>query len=298
MIGDRNGRDSRESRTNGSVAALRRGSPGRALIALTLALVVGVGSVTPSFGIWPFTRRDRDEVPDPIPYTVEFSFNGGTNREQRRLRNSSNLHVAAPRTAVGHGRSPCPRPVRRLAPHRRALPGGALFRADRHLHRRASARVVQPLRHGLGASGPGRGRDHAGGALLLRRRQRRAAAARSVAQGYRSRHRQARRLRYDRRRRDRHRQRLASSRPSARRGHAARHHRQSSRRASSTCRSTWRRDRRPTSAGSRSSAPTGSSRCSSDAAPASSQAASTRPTSPPGRSGGSATSASSRACAW
>ena len=55
--------------------------------------MVGVGSVTPSFGIWPFTRKDRDEVPDPIAYTVEFSFSGGTNREQKRLRNSSNLYA-------------------------------------------------------------------------------------------------------------------------------------------------------------------------------------------------------------
>ncbi|HET7716730.1 MAG TPA: autotransporter assembly complex family protein [Bauldia sp.] len=72
---------------------MRRASAGRAVIALALALAVGVGSVTPSFGIWPFTRRDRDEVPDPLPYTVEFTFIGGTRSEQRRIRSSSNLHA-------------------------------------------------------------------------------------------------------------------------------------------------------------------------------------------------------------
>lgn len=60
---------------------------------LALALVVGVGSVSPSFGIWPFTRREREAVPDPVPYTIDFVFNGGTRREQRNLRNSSNLYA-------------------------------------------------------------------------------------------------------------------------------------------------------------------------------------------------------------
>jgi hypothetical protein len=62
-------------------------------LVLTLALVVGAGSVTPSFGIWPFSRRDKDVVPDALPYTVEVVFNGGTRREQRALRNSSNLYA-------------------------------------------------------------------------------------------------------------------------------------------------------------------------------------------------------------
>ena len=60
---------------------------------LILTLAVGAGSITPSFGIWPFTRRDQQAVPDPVPYTVEFVFNGGTRREQRNLRNSSNLYA-------------------------------------------------------------------------------------------------------------------------------------------------------------------------------------------------------------
>src|SRR5215207_1672876 len=73
--------------------ALRGVGPGRTLMILALALVVGAGSATPSFGIWPFTRREKEPVPDPIPYTVEVVFNGGTRREQKALRNSSNLYV-------------------------------------------------------------------------------------------------------------------------------------------------------------------------------------------------------------
>jgi translocation and assembly module TamA len=65
------------------------------LIALTLAVAVGVGSVSPSFGIWPFTRRDRDleAIPDPTPYTIEINVIGGNRRLDRTLRNSSNLYV-------------------------------------------------------------------------------------------------------------------------------------------------------------------------------------------------------------
>jgi translocation and assembly module TamA len=59
-----------------------------------LALVVGVGSVTPSFGIWPFTRRDRDTAaPDPVPYTVDFAVIGAGGRLARTLRRSSNLYA-------------------------------------------------------------------------------------------------------------------------------------------------------------------------------------------------------------
>lgn len=76
----------------GSIA-LRGVGPGRTLMVLALALVVGVGSATPSFGIWPFSRREREVVPDAMPYTVEVVFNGGTRREQRALRNSSNLYA-------------------------------------------------------------------------------------------------------------------------------------------------------------------------------------------------------------
>ena len=54
---------------------------------------MGIGSVTPSFGIWPFTRKERDAVPDPVPYTIDFEFNGGTRREQRSIRSASNLYA-------------------------------------------------------------------------------------------------------------------------------------------------------------------------------------------------------------
>jgi len=60
---------------------------------LAIAFVVGVGSVTPSFGIWPFTRRETQAVPDPVPYTIDFEFEGGTRREQRSIRSASNLYA-------------------------------------------------------------------------------------------------------------------------------------------------------------------------------------------------------------
>ncbi|MCB1499770.1 MAG: outer membrane protein assembly factor [Bauldia sp.] len=60
---------------------------------LAVALMVGVGSATPSFGIWPFSRREQQAVPDPVPYEVDFVFNGGTRREQKSLRNSTNLYA-------------------------------------------------------------------------------------------------------------------------------------------------------------------------------------------------------------
>jgi translocation and assembly module TamA len=41
---------------------------------VAIALAVGIGSVTPSFGIWPFTRREREAIPDPTPYTIDFEF--------------------------------------------------------------------------------------------------------------------------------------------------------------------------------------------------------------------------------
>jgi len=73
--------------------SLRGASPGRSLAVLAIAIAVGIGSVTPSFGIWPFTRKERDAVPDPVPYTIDFEFDGGTRREQRSIRSASNLYV-------------------------------------------------------------------------------------------------------------------------------------------------------------------------------------------------------------
>lgn len=72
---------------------MRRAGPGRSLAVVAIALAVGVGSVTPSFGIWPFTRRERVEVPDPTPYTIDFEFNGGTRSQQRSIRGASNLYA-------------------------------------------------------------------------------------------------------------------------------------------------------------------------------------------------------------
>jgi len=60
---------------------------------MAIALAVGIGSVTPSFGIWPFTRREREVVPDPTPYTIDFEFNGGTRSQQRSIRGASNLYA-------------------------------------------------------------------------------------------------------------------------------------------------------------------------------------------------------------
>ena len=60
---------------------------------MAIALAVGIGSVTPSFGIWPFTRREREAVPDPTPYIIDFEFNGGTRSQQRGIRSASTLYA-------------------------------------------------------------------------------------------------------------------------------------------------------------------------------------------------------------
>ncbi len=75
------------------MCALRRAGPGRTLAVVAIAFAVGMGSIAPSFAIWPFTRRERADVPDPVSYTVEVVFNGGTRSQQRSIRSASNLYA-------------------------------------------------------------------------------------------------------------------------------------------------------------------------------------------------------------
>jgi len=81
---------------------LHFGIPGRAFLALILALVVA-SAATPSFAIWPFTRKDAttEPVPDPVTYTLDIQAVGGNRRLDRDLRSASSLYTRRKTPASG-----------------------------------------------------------------------------------------------------------------------------------------------------------------------------------------------------
>ncbi len=89
-------------RSDNGMVCLRFEAPGRAVVALSIALVV-TGAATPSFAIWPFTRNNRatEAVPDPVTYTFDLQVIGGNRRLDRDLRNASSLYTRRTTPASG-----------------------------------------------------------------------------------------------------------------------------------------------------------------------------------------------------
>ncbi len=67
------------------------------------AILIADAAMTPSFAIWPFTRKDNVEaaVPDPVTYTIDVEVVGGSRSFQRSLRNAASLYSRRKTPASG-----------------------------------------------------------------------------------------------------------------------------------------------------------------------------------------------------